>query len=217
MILRRGDTGPSVSRLQRRLSANGYAIADDGIFGKETEWAVTSFQRRTGLASDGLAGPMTLAALAVPVAMHPNIKAFLDTIAHAEGTDRYGDQDGYNVIVGGELFHDYSDHPNKAVWLPAYQIYSTAAGRYQILYRFWLHYKRELGLPDFSPASQDRYAIQQIKERRAYDAVLEGRFEEAVNRCRNIWASLPGAGYGQREVAMGELADFYMNAGGTFA
>lgn len=217
MLLQRGDKGAEVSDLQRRLASQGCGVAVDGIFGADTERAVRAFQKRSGLSVDGIAGPRTFAALREPCQLHPNVKAFLDMISHAEGTDRYGDQKGYNVIVGGELFHDYSDHPNKAVWLPAYQIYSTAAGRYQILYRFWVHYKDQLGLPDFGPNSQDRYAIQQIKERRAYDAVIEGRLEESVNRCRNIWASLPGAGYGQREVAMGELADFYMNAGGTIA
>lgn len=146
--------------------------------------------------------------------LHPNMQAFLDMISHAEGTDRFGDQDGYNVIVGGDLFDSYADHPNVRVWLPAYNIHSTAAGRYQILHRYWLHYKKQLGLPDFSPESQDRYAIQQIRERRAYDDVIAGRIPEAIEKCRNIWASLPGAGYGQREVPVQKLVAYYRQKGG---
>ena len=39
---------------------------------------------------------------------------------------------GYDVIVGGELFTDYSDHPRKLVTLnPKTQ--PTGAGRYQLL------------------------------------------------------------------------------------
>ena len=47
-------------------------------------------------------------------------KAFLDMLAWSEGTDN-GRQPtrnhGYDVIVGGELFTDYSDHPRKLVTL----------------------------------------------------------------------------------------------------
>ena len=37
---------------------------------------------------------------------------------------------GYDVIVGGELFTDYSDHPRKLVTLTQ-NLKSTGAGRYQ--------------------------------------------------------------------------------------
>lgn len=143
-----------------------------------------------------------------------NVQAFLDMISFAEGTDRYGEDRGYNVIVGGELFSDYTDHPNKLVSLPRYGIKSTAAGRYQILHRYWVHYKKLLDLPDFSPPSQDMYAIQQFKERRAYDDIKKGRVETAITKVSNIWASLPGAGYGQREVKMQELVNKWKEFGG---
>lgn len=143
-----------------------------------------------------------------------NVQAFLDMISYAEGTDRYGDENGYDVIVGGQLFHDYSDHPNTLVDLPRYGIKSTAAGRYQILHRYWVHYKNQLDLPDFSPPSQDMYAIQQFKERRAYEDIKKGRVETAITKVSNIWASLPGAGYGQREVKMQELVNKWKEFGG---
>ena len=43
-------------------------------------------------------------------------KAFLDMLAWSEGTDNGRQKTrnhGYDVIVGGELFIDYSDHPRK--------------------------------------------------------------------------------------------------------
>ncbi len=50
--------------------------------------------------------------------LNPQRKAFLDMLAWSEGTDN-GRQPtrnhGYDVIVGGELFTDYSDHPRKLV------------------------------------------------------------------------------------------------------
>ena len=40
---------------------------------------------------------------------------------------------GYDVIVGGELFTDYSDHPRKLVTAKPKTQSSTGAGRYQLL------------------------------------------------------------------------------------
>ena len=47
-------------------------------------------------------------------------KAFLDMLAWSEGTDNGRQKTrnhGYDVIVGGELFTDYPDHPRKLVTL----------------------------------------------------------------------------------------------------
>lgn len=157
-----------------------------------------------------------------------NLHAFLDTLAWSEGTStspatKCG---GYDVIVTGvdgkpEIFSDFSDHPfNKG--RPSKQINSkgltsNASGRYQFMLKDWAHYKAQLGLPDFGPESQDKWAIQLIKERKALPDIEAGNIESAVNKCRNIWASLPGAGYGQREHSMEELIARYKAAGGTVA
>ena len=42
-------------------------------------------------------------------------------------------------------------------------------------------------------------ALQQIKERGALPMIDRGDINQAIDRCSNIWASLPGAGYGQFE------------------
>ena len=55
-------------------------------------------------------------------------KAFLDMLAWSEGTDNGRQKTrnhGYDVIVGGELFTDYSDHPRKLVTNP--KLKSTGA------------------------------------------------------------------------------------------
>ena len=51
---------------------------------------------------------------------------------------------------------------------------------------------------DFSPKSQDAVALQQIKERGALPMIDRGDIRQAIDRYRNIWASLPG-GIGQFE------------------
>jgi muramidase (phage lysozyme) len=149
-----------------------------------------------------------------------NVLAFLDMLAWSEGTDhprqRTLDQ-GYDVIVGGALFEGYADHPRKLVPLPRLGIKSTAAGRYQLLSRYYDAYKQKLGLRDFSPLSQDLIALQQIRERRALPDIQAGRIPEAIEKCRNIWASLPGAGYGQHEHKLESLIAHYLAAGGVLA
>lgn len=149
-----------------------------------------------------------------------NVCAFLDLLAWSEGTDN-GRQptkdDGYDVVVGGELFTGYGDHPRRLIALPRLGIKSTAAGRYQLLARYWDAYRKQLKLDDFSPISQDRVAIQQIRERRALADIQAGRIEAAIAKCRNIWASLPGAGYGQFEHKAGDLLARFEAAGGVIA
>lgn len=150
----------------------------------------------------------------------PALQSFLDLIAYSEGTatSPITQNDGYDVIVTGvdgpEVFTDYSDHPFATrpakVVRRVPLLESTAAGRYQLLYRYWLVYKIQLGLADYSPASQDAVALQQIKERGAIDLVLAGNIQGAIEACSNIWASFPGNSYGQAGGrSMGELLDKY--------
>ena len=64
-------------------------------------------------------------------------KAFLDMLAWSEGTDngQKTRNHGCDVIVGGELFTDYSDHPRKLITLNP-KLKSTGAGRYQLFSRY---------------------------------------------------------------------------------
>jgi muramidase (phage lysozyme) len=156
--------------------------------------------------------------------MTPNQKAFLDTIATSELGSRLllASDNGYNVLVGStpampRLFSSYADHPRQLIDLPRLGIKSTAAGRYQLLARYFDAYKKLLGLHDFSPAAQDAIALQQIRERGALADIEAGRFADAIAKCRNIWASLPGAGYGQNENTLAYLQAAFTKAGGALA
>ena len=136
------------------------------------------------------------------------MRAFLDMLAKSEGTYGIGDN-GYNVLVGGNIFYGYGDHPRKLVSLPRLRIKSTAAGRYQILAKYYDAYRKTLKLPDFSPDSQDAIAVQMMSERGALPFIEVGNIKEAVRRVRNIWASLPGAGYGQHEQDLKQVLAWY--------
>ena len=106
-------------------------------------------------------------------------------LAWSEGTDNGRQKTrnhGYDVIVGGELFTDYSDHPRKLVTLNL-KLKSTGAGRYQLLSCWWDAYCKQLGLKDF-PKSQDAVALQQIKERGALPMIDRGDIRQAIDRCR---------------------------------
>src|SRR5690349_12159740 len=94
---------------------------------------------------------------------------------------------------------------------------STAAGRYQLLSRYFDYYKNLLKLADFGHASQDAIALQQIKERGALPDIDAGDLETAIRKVRNIWASMPGAGYGQHENTLARLEGYYRDAGGSLA
>ncbi len=58
-IIRLGSRGALVEYLQLALSRLGYAVAVDGVFGRETESAVRALQRAYGLSPDGVVGMQT--------------------------------------------------------------------------------------------------------------------------------------------------------------
>lgn len=161
----------------------------------------------------------------------PNRIAFLEMIANSEiGPALLAESDsGYNILVGATPAHpltfpSYQDHPN--IFNAALD--STAAGRYQLLHRWWADtvlpsgkvnhgYKTMLNLPDFSPLSQDKVALQQIRECGALAHIDAGEFQPAVTLCARIWASLSGSTYGQHTNSLTLLQSYYTAAGGTLS
>lgn len=152
--------------------------------------------------------------------MNKNLQAFLDMLAYSEIGEALLklSEDGYNVCVGSTpknpvLFTSYLTHPMRR----SEEMNSNAAGRYQFMGRYWLHYKQQLGLSDFGPDSQDKWAIALINECHAMPDIEAGNLQEAIRKCRSRWASLPGAAYGQPEHTYNNLLDAYLKAGGALA
>lgn len=151
--------------------------------------------------------------------MDQKLKSFLDLIAWSEGTSTSSAtrNDGYDVIVSGihgsSILIDYTDHPfahgGSVQWKLSPPEFSTAAGRYQVLAHYFKVYKAQLHLPDFSPASQDAVAVQQVRECHALPLIESGNIEAAIEACSNIWASFPGNSYGQGGHGMAALLNRY--------
>lgn len=160
-------------------------------------------------------GMMKLSEMAKVTVAHvanKNVQAFLRVIRKGEGTS---DQAGYSRLFGGATFSSYADHPRRLIVKGAYR--STAAGAYQALESTWDETRRVMGLPDFSPASQDRFAVGRIAARGALADVMAGRFEEAIRKCAKEWASLPFSPYGQPTISMSTAANVYAAFGGAVA
>ena len=103
------------------------------------------------------------------------LKAFLDLIGHTEGAN-------YNTKYGGGTFSSFAAHPGDG-----------PAGRYQFQAKTWAGLQSQLGLPNFSPASQDKGAIQLLREKGALGNVLAGEFQAAIKKLTPYtWSSLPG-------------------------
>ena len=164
-----------------------------------------------------------------------NEAAFLWMIRVAEGTS---DANGYRALFGHtasrpRLFESFADHPRLAQRFTdkaGRLLWTSAAGAYQAMavspipgstkstrVDTWDRIKRRLQLPDFSPASQDAFALELIREAGALADVRAGRFDSAVDRVKGIWASMPGAGYAQHEQSLDRLRLAFVNAGGTLA
>lgn len=146
-------------------------------------------------------------------AQNPNVRAFLAMIRRFESGGRY------DVIYGGQLFSDFSKHPNMRVPFmnPRTQKrdFSTAAGAYQITFPTWLSIQAAAPFPDFLPATQDRAAIVLLRLRGALGYIIDGDFENALRVASKTWASLPYTDSKQAHVSLVLALNEYTNQGGS--
>jgi len=143
-----------------------------------------------------------------------NLKAFLMVIRYAEGTDS---SDGYQIQYTGTRFYDFADHPRIARCgnIRGKSVCSTAAGAYQFLETTWDEVAYAVGATDFSPASQDRGAMELIYRAGAMSDVESGNIPKAIAKLANVWASFPrwngdaNGSYSQSVVSMDELLQVF--------
>jgi len=142
---------------------------------------------------------------------NPNVEAYLQMIRKGEGTLGY---DGYNKLIGGGSFADFSRHPN--IYKGKYN--STAAGAYQFVFSTWLDDSNKLSLQDFTPENQDLAAVYEIgKKRGAINDILSGDIISAIEKTRGVWVSLPGAKHdavNKYSQTLPEALAFYTKNGG---
>jgi muramidase (phage lysozyme) len=158
-----------------------------------------------------------------------NARAFLEMLKFSEGVAP--GLDGYRTLFGGALFDNgFIDHPRIAKQFTdgaGRRLWTSAAGAYQFMavspiptggatrVNTWDTLQRRLQLPDFGPDSQDRAALDLVRERGALADVQAGRLALAIQKCAPVWASLPGAGYAQKERKINTLFAAYAENGGN--
>jgi len=133
------------------------------------------------------------------------VRAFLRMLRNGEGTDG---EIGYETLFGGESFlkdykKDWSDHPH--IKVKRGKLKSSAAGAYQVMGYTWdddkmVEYRKKYFINDFSPKSQDLFAVVLLKYKRQGGLTLikNGKIEEALDKYYSYeWASLPPPRYGQ--------------------
>ena len=67
--------------------------------------------------------------------------------------------------------------------------------RYQLLSCWWDAYRKQLGLKDFLRKVRTLWHCSRLRSVALTLAIDRGDIRQAIDRCSNIWASLPGAGY----------------------
>lgn len=106
-----GSRGEEVRKIQERLKKWGYYKGNvDGIYGSQTKAAVEYFQRKNGLAVDGIAGPQTLAAIGISSSStsssRENDKKLLARIISAEARgEPYTGQVAVGAVVLNRVKH----------------------------------------------------------------------------------------------------------------
>jgi muramidase (phage lysozyme) len=134
----------------------------------------------------------------------PEIRAFLDTIAYAEGTDT---DDGYKTAYGGKETKDTSDHPGQVICKisKGKKLCSSATGRYQFLHSTWDELAKKYNFTDFGAFNQDLAAIALLHNVNAIEDIENKRIDTAISKANRIWASFPGAPYGQPTKPLAQL------------
>ena len=192
-------SGIAAAGLVMTVSAGALSPGDHSGSQRKDTTPLVSRALLTGLANAG------------PYALTPERRALLNTIRYAEGTWEDGNDQGYQVMYGGEKFQDLSRHPETVV-IKRYA--SAAAGAYQFLPATWKGVAKELKLESFEPQHQDQAALHLIKRRGALKEVdRSGLTKTAMARLAPEWASFPNisgrSAYGQPVKTHQELARFY--------
>jgi muramidase (phage lysozyme) len=119
-----------------------------------------------------------------------NIKAFLKLIRYAE--HKREDDDVYFHLLGGKLkSYDTSAHPIHR--LNARGKCPDIAGAYHHNLETWEEAYFKGTVSDFSPAAQDKLAIDKLIAENALQYVETGDVENAIRRISAVWTTLPGA------------------------
>lgn len=136
---------------------------------------------------------------------------------------------------GGNNFSDLSTHPQTINCNSTNTLCSSASGAYQIMgwkfdelngYLIQIHndtYKtvkphvyteatdlaKKYNAKGFSEVAQDRLCLIILKQKNIITSILQNNIEEAIDKAKGTWVSLPGATAGQPTAKMQETLDYY--------
>ena len=110
-VYKQGSTGSTVSQIQTKLKNWGYYGGTvDGIYGSRTVSAVKSFQKKNGLAADGICGSKTLAALGISSGTSAK-SGSVDLLARLISAEARGEPYIGQVAVGAVVLNRM-EHPS---------------------------------------------------------------------------------------------------------
>ena len=132
--------------------------------------------------------------IAIEDALRPEVRAILDTIAFAEGTEKHG----YYTAFGGGRLADLRKFPVRNG--------TTASGRYQINKMTYNGIADTFGSTDFSRFTQDMMATYKLQHTKVLDALLAGDLDTALSRATRTWASIPKMKGGESKYRYGGKA-----------
>ncbi len=144
------------------------------------------------------------------------IKAFLDLLAHGEGTSYHGEvkkpRDQYRITFCNDgKIESFKDHPRKKCCNKVGDriICATAAGRYMFLQKTWDWLQEKLQLNDFSPPNQDIAALYLLDLSGAISEIRKDDIPKAITKSSRFWAPMPGNNYNQPQTKINELLALY--------
>lgn len=104
-----GSRGAEVLEIQTRLKKWGYYKGNlDGIYGTQTKNAVIYFQRKNGLAVDGIAGKKTLAAMGINSNASSSGTSEFNLLARVISAEARGEKYEGQVAVGAVILNRVS-------------------------------------------------------------------------------------------------------------
>jgi muramidase (phage lysozyme) len=147
-----------------------------------------------------------------------NVRALSRVVRQTESLQTH---DAYRIRYNGDgpraFFDSYADHPRIFVPIPndPEERKSSASGAYQVTATTYDYLRQQhSGLDDFSPETQDALFVACLVKRDALQDVLDGRFDEAVAKCRLEWTSLPGAAESNARWTLAKARELYQQYGG---
>ncbi len=195
---------------------NTWMTFNDAYGGKQVTAQVATTPTSSGSKEAGTGLKIVQCATA-KVDLNPEEKAFLDTIAYAEGTTSVAlkkDASSYGVMVGGGIFTDYGQHPYKTAAMPNVVcvrkdadgkciLASSAAGRYQFMPGTYKGLKdKNFFQESFQPVEQDKGALKLAEDagvtlQNLRDAKTDAGWDSIWNKVAPIWASIINSNTGK--------------------